>query len=54
MFRCLVTIVNNNTISPSVLVIIAALNEEEGIARSLAELKTVLDDPRYLVVDGKQ
>ena len=43
---------NNNTISPSVLVIIAALNEEEGIARSLAELKTVLDDPRYLVVDG--
>ena len=36
----------------SVLVIIAALNEEKGIACSLAELKTVLDDSRYLVVDG--
>ena len=37
---------------PSVLVIIAALNEEEGIGPSLAELKEVLEDPRYLVVDG--
>lgn len=34
------------------VVIIAALNEEEGIGPSLAELKLVLDDPRYLVVDG--
>lgn len=41
-----------NTSFPSVLVIIAALNEEKGIARSLAELKVVLDGPRYLVVDG--
>lgn len=37
---------------PSVLVIIAALNEEKGIGPSLAELRLVLDDPRYLVVDG--
>lgn len=37
---------------PSVLVIIAALNEEEGIGPSLAELRDVLEDPRYLVVDG--
>lgn len=36
----------------SVLVIIPALNEEKGIVRSLAELKLVLDDPKYLVVDG--
>ena len=38
--------------SPPVLVIIAALNEEKGIGLSLAELQMVLDDPRYLVVDG--
>ena len=37
---------------PSVLVIIAALNEEEGIGPTLAELREVLEDPRYLVVDG--
>ena len=37
---------------PSVLVIIAALNEEKGIGPSLAELRLVLDDSRYLVVDG--
>ena len=37
---------------PSVLVIIAALNEEEGIGPSLAELREVLEDPTYLVVDG--
>jgi len=36
----------------SVLVIIAALNEEEGIGPSLAELREVLGDPTYLVVDG--
>jgi dolichol-phosphate mannosyltransferase len=47
-----VVYVEKNSCFPSVLVIIAALNEEEGIARSLAELKMVLDDPRYLVVDG--
>jgi glycosyltransferase involved in cell wall biosynthesis len=37
---------------PSVLVIIAALNEERGIGPSLAELRLVLDDSKYLVVDG--
>ena len=37
---------------PSVLVIIAALNEEEGIGLSLAELRLVLEDSRFLVVDG--
>jgi len=44
--------VEENGSPPSVLVIIAALNEEEGIGPSLAELKEVLEDPRYLVVDG--
>ena len=34
------------------MVIIAALNEEEGIGPTLAELRTVLEDPRYLVVNG--
>ena len=37
---------------PSVLVIIAALNEEKGISLSLAELRMVLPNPKYLVVDG--
>ena len=37
---------------PSVLVVIAALNEEEGIGPTLAELRKVLEDPRYLAVDG--
>ena len=41
-----------NSSPPSVLVIIAALNEEKGIGLSLAELRLALDDPRYLVVDG--
>jgi len=36
----------------SVLVLVAALNEEKGIGPSLAELRLVLGDPRYLVVDG--
>jgi len=37
---------------PSIAVIIAAYNEEEGIGPTLAELREVLDDPYYLVVDG--
>ena len=37
---------------PSVQVIIAALNEQEGIGPTLAELGMVLEDPGYLVVDG--
>jgi len=44
--------VEKNGSPPSVLVIIAALNEEEGIKPTLAELMEVLEDPRYLVVDG--
>jgi dolichol-phosphate mannosyltransferase len=36
----------------SVLVIVAALNEEEGIGPTLAELGEVLEDSRFLVVDG--
>ena len=36
----------------SVLVIVAALNEEEGIGPTLAELREVLTDSRFLVVDG--
>jgi glycosyltransferase involved in cell wall biosynthesis len=38
--------------NPSVLVIIAALNEEAGIGPSLAEMRMVLGDSNYLVVDG--
>jgi dolichol-phosphate mannosyltransferase len=37
---------------PSVLAIIAALNEEEGIGPTLAELREVLVGSRFLVVDG--
>jgi len=44
--------VEKNGSPPTVLVIIAALNEEQGIGPSLAELREVLEDPRYLVVDG--
>ena len=35
-----------------VLVLIAALNEEEGIGQTLSELKKTLDRPALLVVDG--
>jgi glycosyltransferase involved in cell wall biosynthesis len=44
--------VEKNDNPPSVLVIIAALNEEKGIGLSLAELRMVLPDPKCLVVDG--
>ncbi len=37
---------------PSVIVIIAALNEEAGIGLTISELKKYLDNPRVLVVDG--
>jgi glycosyltransferase involved in cell wall biosynthesis len=36
----------------SVLVMIAALNEEKGIGPTLAELGMVLENPRFLVIDG--
>lgn len=44
--------VEKNGSPPSVLVIIAALNEEEGIGPSLVELRDVLEKPRCLIVDG--
>lgn len=37
---------------PSTLVLLAALNEEEGIRLTLAELKQYLGSARFLVVDG--
>jgi len=44
--------VEKNGSHPSVSVIIAALNEEEGIGPTLTELSEVLEAPRYLIVDG--
>jgi len=38
---------------PSTLVIVAALNEEEGVGPTLAEIKGSLDKPFCLVVDGR-
>ena len=35
----------------SILVLLATLNEEEGVGPSLAELRTFLGDCRFLVVD---
>jgi len=37
---------------PSVLVIVATLNEEEGVGPTLTELRDTLEDPMFLVVDG--
>lgn len=37
---------------PSTLVLLAALNEEEGISHTLMELKQYLNNARFLVVDG--
>jgi dolichol-phosphate mannosyltransferase len=39
--------------TPSTQVIIAALNEEEGIGLTIFELKKTLKHPRILVVDGR-
>jgi dolichol-phosphate mannosyltransferase len=39
-------------ISSSLAVVVAAYNEEEGIAPTLCELKAVLNKPNLLVVDG--
>jgi dolichol-phosphate mannosyltransferase len=39
-------------ISPSLAVVVAAYNEEEGIVPTLCELKEVLNKPSLLVVDG--
>jgi dolichol-phosphate mannosyltransferase len=38
--------------SRRVIVLVAALNEEEGIGYTLAELRKVLDPPAFLVIDG--
>ena len=40
-------------VTPSKLVIIAALNEEEGIGLTIAEIHEHLGCPRVLVVDGR-
>lgn len=37
---------------PNIQVIIATLNEEEGIGPTINELKTYLNNPSFLVVDG--
>ena len=39
--------------TPSTQVLIAALNEEEGIGLTISELNKTLKNPRILVVDGK-
>ena len=39
--------------TPSTQVIIAALNEEEGIGLTISELNKTLKNPRILVVDGR-
>jgi dolichol-phosphate hexosyltransferase len=50
----LISLVNGRTLSiPSAQVIIAALNEEEGIGLTVAELIDTLEGSRVLVVDGR-
>jgi len=39
--------------STSIQVVIAALNEEQGIGQTITEMIETLDDPQVLVVDGK-
>lgn len=39
--------------APSTQVIIAALNEEEGIGHTISELNKTLKNPKILVVDGR-
>lgn len=46
-------IVNGKENCQPTLVIVAALNEEEGIGPTLTEIKNHLDMPIFLVVDGK-
>jgi dolichol-phosphate mannosyltransferase len=41
-----------NAIRPSISVVIATLNEEEGIGPTIGELQKVLDNPYLVVVDG--
>lgn len=42
-----------NTSNSPIAVIIAALNEEEGIGPTIAELKAVAKDSTFIVVDGR-
>lgn len=44
--------VNGENHKSSVSVVIAALNEEEGICPTLEELQKVLNYPHLIVVDG--
>ncbi len=44
---------NGEEAKPSTLVVVAALNEEEGIGATLAEIQSTLDKPLCLVVDGR-
>ena len=44
---------NSLGLSSSTQVLIAALNEEEGIGLTIAEINEYLNNPRILVVDGK-
>lgn len=37
----------------AITVLLATLNEEEGISQTIEELREVLDDPCFLVVDGR-
>src|SRR4030067_1968962 len=39
------------SISSSIVVLISAFNEEDGIGPTIAEFKEVLQDPTYLIVD---
>ena len=47
-----------NNIEPlsfsSLTVILAALNEQEGIVPTICELKEALTEPNLIVVDGKR
>ena len=39
--------------STQILVVLATLNEEQGIGPTIKELKNVLEDPKFLVIDGR-
>ena len=39
--------------SPSIAVILASLNEEQGIVPTICELREALSQPNLIVVDGK-
>jgi glycosyltransferase involved in cell wall biosynthesis len=45
-------ILKHETYNPSTLVLLAALNEEEGIGLTITEVKKYLNSPEILVVDG--